>query len=683
MGVDLSGLNPQQREAVERTEGPLLVLAGAGSGKTRVITFRIAHLLNKGVPPEAILALSFTNKAATELRERLVAIAGEEARRCQASTFHSLGVRFIKEEHEAAGLRPRFTILDEGDQLDAAKQAMSQLGLDPKRYPPEGLLAQISHFKSQLINPASQRDARVAAMCYEGYQRRLRLMNAVDFDDLIRTPVVLMETQRAVQLRWRSRFKYILVDEYQDTNGAQLRMLKALAAGYGNICVVGDDDQSIYGWRGAVASNILRFGEQFPGAHTIALTQNYRSTNLILRAANHVIHNNPERHPKELWSAHGDGLPLRYRALEHGDREAEWVAQDLARAKREGGLRWADLAVLYRTNQQARVFEEEVRRLEIPYRVVGGTKFYDRKEIKDALAYLRLLTNPSDENALRRVINYPPRGVGDASIERLAHTALLTGRSMWALCAEPHRVEGLTHQAGEPLRAFYELLSPYAEVFDLPASHPSARPWSVVFLELMAALRFKEALLREHRDAEQVRRRWENIEEMANGLSWAQGRGESLNDYLNRLSLDAPRAKDEEERDEVSLMSLHSSKGLEFHSVYLVGVEEGWMPHERVLEESGAVDEERRLAYVGITRAQRQLTLTTAQKRLSFGKLLARKPSRFLAEIPEGLFEGGSRAGGPTLSEQGADPAQAQRDAAREYRAQGFARMFAALEEKK
>ena len=310
MPIDLSGLNTEQRAAVEHTEGPVLVLAGAGSGKTRVITFRIAHLLDQGVTPERILALSFTNKAAAEMRERLVGLTGEAGRRCHTSTFHALGVRFIKLEYEAAGLRPKFTILDEADQLDAVKQALAQLRLDPERYPPEGLLSQLSTFKSQLLNPASVSGARVAAMCFEAYQRRLRLMNAVDFDDLIRTPVVLMEGNKALREKWGKRYHYIMVDEYQDTNGAQLRMLKALA-GLGNICVVGDDDQSIYGFRGAVASNILRFGEHFKGARLIALTQNYRSTNLILRAANHVIGNNQERHEKTLWSAHGDGEPLR------------------------------------------------------------------------------------------------------------------------------------------------------------------------------------------------------------------------------------------------------------------------------------------------------------------------------------------------------------------------------------
>jgi len=683
MAVDLAGLNPEQRAAVEHTEGPLLVLAGAGSGKTRVITFRVAHLLEQGVTPERILALSFTNKAATEMKERLASLIGEAGRRCHASTFHALGVRFIKHEYEAAGLRPKFTILDEADQLDAVKQSLAQLHLDPERYPPEGILAQISNFKSQLLNPSSVAGARIAAMCFEAYQRRLRLMNAVDFDDLIRTPVVLMEGNKAVGEKWGRRYHYIMVDEYQDTNGAQLRMLKALA-GFRNLCVVGDDDQSIYGFRGAVASNILRFGDHFEGARMIALTQNYRSTNLILKAANEVIANNPERHLKTLWSAHGDGAPLRYRRLEHGDAEAEWVAQDLIRAHHKRQLAWSDMAILYRTNQQSRIFEEAVRHHGIPYRVVGGTKFYDRKEIKDALAYLRLLVNPSDENALRRIINTPQRGIGDGTIERLAHSALVTGISMWRLCDETRRVEGLSAQAQGALRSFYETLQPFIEPLNRPLYDPNVRPWGEVFMELMERIQFKDGLLRQYKDAAQVQKRWANIEEVANGLDWAQRRGqdEDLSAYLNRISLDYPKGDEEESKDELSLMSLHSSKGLEFNTVYLVGFEEGWLPHERVLEEScGVVDEERRLAYVGITRAQRHLTLTGAKKRLSFGKLRLRKPSRFLHEISEELFEQGEgrgRLGGPTLEEA---PTQEELQAELEARDAAIDKMLALLKD--
>ena len=664
--LNLSGLNPEQRDAVEHTEGPLLVLAGAGSGKTRVITFRIAHLLNKGVRPQHILALSFTNKAATEMKDRLVALVGPIAQKCHTSTFHALGVRFIKEEHKAAGLQPRFTIIDEGDQLGALRQVMSQLHLDPKQHDPKEVFGQISNFKSQLINPASRADARTAAMCYEGYLRRLRVMNCVDFDDLIRLPVVLMESNREVKLRWRTRFKYIMVDEYQDTNGAQLRMLKALAELSQNICVVGDDDQSIYGWRGAVASNILRFDEHFPNARTIALTQNYRSTNFILKAANHVIENNPERHPKTLWSAHGDGEKLRYRLLDHGDHEAEWVTRKLISAKSRGELKWSDLAILYRTNQQARGFEESLRTLQIPYRVIGGTQFFDRKEIRDAFSYLRLLVNTNHENALRRVINYPQRGIGDGTVERLSLASQGSGMSMWALCGAPERIEGLTPTARRNLMNFHQLITPFQ-----PQVHQ--RPWSKVFLEMMNAVKIREALAKQYREGNQALKRWSNILDVAQGLENAQQKGfdTSLNDYINRMTLDH-RPKDEEEaKEELTLMSLHGSKGLEFHTVFIVGCEEEWMPHERVIDEGGSIDEERRLVYVGITRAQRALTLTGARKRLSYGKPKLRKPSRFLLEIPEELFEGG-REGGEVEPERSEEVKKSHRD-------QAFARMFASL----
>lgn len=670
--LDLAGLNPEQRAAVEHTEGPLLVLAGAGSGKTRVITFRIAHLLNGGVRPSQILALSFTNKAANEMRERLVSLVGDKARKCQTSTFHALGVKFIKEEYEAAGLRPRFTIFDEGDQLEAVRQSMLQLRIDPKQLDPKNFLERIMECKSQLIHPASLPDARTTAMIYEGYLRRMRLMNAVDFEDLIRLPVVLMETNREVKLRWRNRFKYILVDEYQDSNGAQLRLLKALSEGTGNLCVVGDDDQSIYGWRGAVAANILRFGDHFPGARTIALTQNYRSTNFILRAANSVIEHNPERHPKTLWSAHGDGSKLRYRALDDGDKEAEWVINDLHRLKnqeatgldgRSAELRWRDFSLLYRTNAQARLFEENLRGLNIPYRIVGGTKFFDRKEIRDAFAYLRLLINPEEENALRRVINFPQRGIGDSTIERLSHAAQSRGTSMWALCLEPMMIGGLTPIQERALLNFAELLIPYQ-------SRIENEPWSVVFDDLMTQIELRDALIRQYKDGPQAMKRWANVEEVSQGLKFAQERrGEtSLNDYLNRLVLDY-QPKEDEERDEVTLMSLHSSKGLEFHTVYLVGFEEGWLPHVRDESEGVNLEEERRLTYVGITRAQRRLIITSAKKRLSRGKPLPRRPSRFLQEIPEDYLEGGR--------EGCVDEGERQRVETR--RSQAFARMFNAL----
>ena len=668
MSIDLSSLNVQQRQAVEHTQGPLLVLAGAGSGKTRVITYRIAHLLSLGVKASRILALSFTHKAAQEMKERLIGLLGEQAKKCHTSTFHALGVRFIKEEYQAAGLRPRFSILDEADQLEAVRQVLTQQQLDTKRYEPQSILAEISQCKSQLINPASLADSRITAMCYQGYLKRLRVMNAVDFDDLIRLPVVLMETQREVRLRWRNRFHYIMVDEYQDTNGAQLRMLKALAEGQGNLCVVGDDDQSIYGWRGAVASNILRFDQHFEGARMIALTQNYRSTNYILRAANQVIANNEERHAKTLWSAHGDGQAVRYRCLAHGEHEAEWVAQDIQQKHREG-MAWHDISILYRTNQQARLFEESLRLLDIPYKVIGGSQFFDRKEIRDAYAYLRLIANPQDENALRRIINYPTRGIGDGTLEQLNQLSMTTGQSLWDLCASAQHLHVLSSQARERLDAFYQLVQPYQERIH-------QENWAETFMQLLEEIQMRDALHKQYKDQQQVSKRWQNILYISSSLENMQRKDPHLDlaDYLHKMTLDYRSQEEEIQRSEVSLMSLHSSKGLEFHTVYLVGVEEGFMPHEKVLSEGGSLAEERRLMYVGITRAQRELTITRANKRLKRGKFFVRTPSRFLLEIPDDLFLDGGAGDGKKEAELKAQQDQKRKDA--------FDHMFAVLSEK-
>ncbi len=665
--VDLDSLNPQQREAVTTTEGPLLVLAGAGSGKTRVITFRIAHLLDRGVGAERILALSFTNKAAGEMQERVAYMVGKRARGAVLSTFHALGVRFLREEAEAVGLSKGFTILDEGDQRDAVRAALEQLGFSLDRYDPKQVHARISHYKGILAEP-NPRFGGLDAVVHHVlplYQQRLRALNAVDFDDLIGVPVTSMETNPDVGARWAQRFRYVMVDEYQDTNGAQLRMVKGLVRGHGNVCVVGDDDQSIYAWRGAVAGNILRFDTHFPGARMIALTQNYRSTNHVLRAANHVIRNNVERHEKTLWSELGDGALLRYALLDDDEEEARWVATDLLGQKRQRALTWRDFAVLYRTNAQSRVVEEGIRQAGIPYRVVGGTRFYDRKEVRDLVGYLRVITNPFDEAAYRRIVNYPPRGVGDVSIQRIGDHARETGEPFWRLVERPERVPDLTPKVQRVLKDLDALLRTYRKRF-------ASEPMEAVCRDLIRALNFADALVRVHKQPRQVRKRLDNVEEVASALRSFRERNPegTLDDYLARLSLDTRREEDgDADADEISLMTLHGSKGLEFPFVYLVGCEEGLMPHQRVLDGDGEVAEERRLVYVGITRAQRHLTLTGAKRRLKFGKVQYRRPSRFLDEIPEALFEGGRGGTPPAPSE--AEREQRNKDA--------FAEMFATL----
>ena len=637
--LDLDGLNPAQREAVLTTRGPLLVLAGAGSGKTRVITMRVARLLSMGVAPERILGLSFTNKAAGEMRERVEKLVGHAARGVVLSTFHALGLRFVKEESTSVGRSPGFTILDEGDQREAVRLALVQLGFSPQDVDPKVIHAQISSYKGQLQAPDPVRHPIVVRVL-PLYERRLRVLNAVDFDDLIVLPVQALEAKGeqgdAVRARWRHRFEYVMVDEYQDTNGAQLRFVQALA-GHGNVCVVGDDDQSIYAWRGAVAGNILHFDRQFPGARMVALTQNYRSTNRVLQAANAVIRNNPERHEKQLWSENGDGPLLRYHRADNDEEEAHWIATDMLGSLTRLKLKWSDFAVLYRTNAQSRVLEEAIRKAGIPYRIIGGTRFYDRKEVRDVVAYLRVIANPYDETAWRRIVNYPTRGIGDVTIERLAEHAASTGTPFFRGLQRPDMVGGLSPKIQEILKHFEGRVQALRQQFMTGALGEACRA-------LIKTFGFADELVRVHQDVRQIRRRMDDLEEVASALTAFQTRHPegSLSEYLSQLALDTRAEEDADApTDQASLMTLHGAKGLEFTAVYLAGVEEGLMPHQRVLDGEGTVDEERRLAYVGLTRARVHLTLTGAEKRLKFGRIQRRLPSRFLDEMPETLFAGG------------------------------------------
>jgi DNA helicase-2/ATP-dependent DNA helicase PcrA len=470
-------------------------------------------------------------------------------------------------------------------------------------------------------------------------------MNAVDFDDLIARPVWMLETNEELAYRWAGRFRYLMVDEYQDTNLAQLKMLKRLGARHGNVCVVGDDDQSIYGWRGAEAGNILEFDRHFPGAETIALTRNYRSTNNILKAANELIGNNSARHEKSLWSELGDGPLVRYRKTDDADKEAHWIATDLLSRKKTGRLKWSDFSILYRTNAQSRSLEDAIRAAKIPYRIVGGQRFYDRREIKDMVAYLRVLANPYDESAFRRIVNYPPRGIGDISIERIGARSLDQSQPFWRVVSSAESVPGLPGRVCNALGSLDKLLGEYRQQMGAKGS-----PLGDICRDLVRTLNLKDVLTRAERDARKVNRRLNNVEEIATALDIFRGRNPSghLEDFLAELSLDGRKEEDDDGSDDVvSLMTLHSSKGLEFHSVYLTGCEEGLLPHTRSPSRRGEapvppdLPEERRLMYVGITRARRSLTLTGAGVRMRFGKTQVRKPSRFLLEIPEALFEGG------------------------------------------
>ncbi len=647
--MNLAGLNPQQHEAVLATEGPVLVLAGAGSGKTRVITYRIGSLLKRGVMPGRILALSFTNKAAGEMRERVNDLVGRAARDTVLCTFHALGVRFLREEAEAVGLSRGFSILDEGDQRDAIRQSLLAAGFNLERYEPRIVHSRLSHYKGRLEAPDPKLGPLDAAVhhIWPLYEQKLRAMNAVDFDDLVTLPVHAMETHKGVATRWGARFRYVMVDEYQDTNSAQLRMVKALCSQHANVCVVGDDDQSIYAWRGAVAGNILRFDEHFPGARTIALTQNYRSTNMVLRAANAVISNNAERHEKSLWSDNGDGPPLRYFLADNDEEEAHFIGTDLLGTRTAERLTWKDFAVLYRTNAQSRALEGALRGAGIPYRIVGGTRFYDRKEVRDLIAYLRVCANPYDEAAYRRIVNYPNRGIGDLSIQRVGEHAKASGKAFWQVVRAPDGVVGLQPRSRDALKKLDADLETFRKRF-------RSDPLSSVCRDIIEYFCFADAVVRDgKRDPRQVRRRLDNLEEVATALAWFRSNTPdgTLADYLAKLSLDTRKEDDgDEDTDEVCLMTLHGAKGLEFTAVYLAGCEEGLMPHRRVLEGDGDLAEERRLAYVGITRARRHLTLTGARQRLKYGKVERRRPSRFIEEIPPELFAGGRSGKLPALS---------------------------------
>ncbi|MEE2788676.1 MAG: UvrD-helicase domain-containing protein [Myxococcota bacterium] len=656
--TDYDHLNPEQRQAVMTTDGPLLVLAGAGSGKTRVITYRIAHLIESGVSPANIVALSFTNKAANEMKERVLELVGVRARHAVLSTFHALGLRFLKEEYEHAGLMKGFTILDEGDQVAAVRDIIVSLGFDPKVWDPKLVHHRMSDYKSRFQRPDGRGGGidGLAAQVAPLYGRRLRVMNAVDFDDLISVPVWLLAKNQDLAYRWSGRFQYIMVDEYQDTNASQLKFLKGLANRHGNVCAVGDDDQSIYGWRGAEAGNILRFDQHFPGAKMIALTQNYRSTNGILKAANALIAHNQDRYEKTLWSRLGDGEGLRYLEADDGAEEARWVSTHQIGHKRKHETNWSDYAILYRTNAQARLLEDAIRQLKVPYKIVGGTRFYDRKEVRDLTAYLRVIANPWDETAYRRIINFPARGIGDQTIQKLGAVAQDKQMPFFRVIESPDLVPGLGPSIKDTLRSLDGLFADFRQQFAA-----RERSFGQICRALITRIDFRNAFARTDREIKRVAMRLEHLEEMCNALDhFEQMHPESrLDDYLSSVLLDRQR-EDENEEDEqlVSLMTLHSSKGLEFPVVYFVGFEEGFLPHTRNPSRGRTaatvtpteVEEERRLAYVGLTRAKRTLTLTSARRRLRFGKAQARKPSRFLYQIPESLFEGDRSGQLPELS---------------------------------
>jgi DNA helicase II / ATP-dependent DNA helicase PcrA len=632
----LAGLNPAQREAVLATEGPVLVVAGAGSGKTRVLTHRIAHLVTAcGVKPQEILAITFTNKAAGEMKERLEGILGDVAPRMWVMTFHAACGRILRREAARLGYRSNFTIYDQADQVRLVKLCLEELDRDPKRFVPRGVHAQISMAKNQLILPEEYKTRvssffdQTVADVYGLYQRRMHTSNAVDFDDLLMLTVEVLERFPEARERWQKAFRYVLVDEYQDTNHAQYRLLQLLADEHKNVFAVGDPDQSIYAFRGADIRNILEFERDFEGARLIALEQNYRSTNSVLRAANAVISENRERKPKNLWSELGDGEPVRVIEVEDEHAEARFVAAEVATLIEEGAS-GAELAVFYRTNAQSRVLEDVLVRQEIPYQVIGGPKFYERAEIKDAIAYLQVIDNAYDAVSLARIANRPRRGIGDASLARLRSFADAQGLSLWEALerAEEAGVGAAPLKAVERFRTLMQSSMSGALELSVPELLERVLDKSG-YLEALEAERTVEA-----------QGRIENLLELVGVTREYQEQAEdpSLSEFLQQISLFSDQDQLSEERSLVTLMTLHNAKGLEFPAVFLIGMEEGVFPHARSLEEQG-LEEERRLCYVGLTRAKERLTLTHAASRSLWGARGYNLPSRFLDELPQDEIE--------------------------------------------
>jgi len=628
----LEGLNPAQREAVLATEGPLLVVAGAGSGKTRVLTHRVAHLIAAcGVQPSEILAITFTNKAAGEMRTRLEGLLGGTARRIWILTFHAACGRVLRREAPRLGYRTNFTIYDQADQIRLVKACLEELERDPKRFVPRGIHAQISDAKDQLVGPAeyarrvsSFYDQTVAEV-YELYQRRLHASNAVDFDDLIMLTVEILERFPEALDRWRKAFRYVLVDEYQDTNHAQYRLLQLLAGEHGNVCSVGDPDQSIFAFRGADIRNILEFERDFTGTRVIALEQNYRSTNTILRAANAIIAHNRERKEKNLFSELGDGEPVRALEVEDEHAEARFVAAEVATLIDEG---WSgrEIGVFYRTNAQSRVLEDVLVRQGVPYQVIGGPRFYERAEIKDAMAYLQVIDNPTDAVSLLRIANRPRRGLGDTSLARLQVWADTYDASLFEALGNGEAAGLGPAQARAATSLHTLLLSLQAQAQELSVPEIIERMLEQSgYLESLEAERTIEA-----------RGRIENLHELV-GVAREQLEltpEQTLSGFLQEISLYSDQDALREEQSLVTLMTLHNAKGLEFGAVFMIGMEEGVFPHARSIEEQG-VEEERRLAYVGMTRAKERLTLTHASSRSLWGARAHNLPSRFLDELPQ------------------------------------------------
>ena len=629
--MEIASLNPMQRQAVTQTDGPLLILAGAGSGKTKTLTQRAAYIVSSGVPAWQVLCITFTNKAAQEMKERIHKLLGDEAEKMWICTFHSMCMRILRREAEHIGFTHAFTVYDTDDQARLLKQIMRNEGVDDKKFLPRTVLGVISDAKNRMQTP-QQMAAEAGSDLFYGtcaklflaYDKALRHNNAMDFDDLLTYTVRLFEEHPDVLQRYADRFRYIHVDEYQDTNRAQYLIVKMLAM-HQNLCVVGDDDQSIYGWRGADIKNILDFEKDFPNCAVIRLEQNYRSTKPILNTANAVISHNRARKGKNLWTSRDGGEPVVVHKSASEREEAIFVTSTIDSLLREYSLR--NIAVLYRTNAQSRILEETLRQQGIPYRMVGGQKFYERKEIRDLLAYLRFLLNPNDSISLTRVINVPKRGIGDTTVEKLQDAAAHQGQSLWEMLCD-------ANGAGIPKRTAEKLLEFAGDMIRLMAQSQLLMPESYVRTVIESTGLLKQY---EQEGTIEAQGRLENVMEFVNAVKdyFEQHPEETLEDYLNGLTLASDVDSYDEEANAVTLMTLHSAKGLEFPIVFFVGLEEGLCPHSRSVGDEGGIEEERRLCYVGFTRAMDRLYISYALSRGVYGSTNHNPPSRFLAELPE------------------------------------------------
>lgn len=630
MGFRFFDLNEEQLEAVKHSKGPMLILAGAGTGKTRTITARIAWLVAEGEDPAKIMAVTFTNKAAREMKERIAGmVEPEKAKLVTASTFHALCLRILRADAHRLGYKANFSIFDEGDQSGLIKKIITRSAAKDEKLDPNLAKSLISKAKNNSWTAPAD-DSTLAGQVYRRYEEELRSLNAMDFDDLLIKAVELLRDHPEVRDKWRSRVKFLMVDEFQDTNRLQLELVSHLASGNPpDVCVVGDDDQSIYGWRGAEVSNILEFEKHFPNPRVVRLEQNYRSTNAILGSANRLIRNNPRRRGKNLWSPQKGGEPVRIIGVPDDRKEADFVVEEIAAHRSSANLPWEHFAVIYRMNAQSRLFEEALRKRKIPYRLIGGKSFFERREIKDVTAYITVLLNSSDDPSLLRIINCPPRGIGPTTVETALAFSVEKRTSLFDALSHPEFLETCTKRTGEAIRTFVDAVGAARIRIQTPGSE-----YAAIFSELLNESGYFDDLKRSCKTPDEAMNREGNVREILRAMAEHQKRSrDGMQGFLDEVSLDREREEDKDDDARgVTLITMHAAKGLEFPHVFLIGAEDGILPHERSKTE-GTVDEERRLFYVGITRAMKTLVITWCRARTKFGSAMHCLPSPFIKEM--------------------------------------------------